>query len=103
MFYPEDKSKGYWDLFITVVLLWTCIVTPARLAFDHDNDIELGWEILRWVVDFLFLVDIFINFSSAFEDADFKTIDDRKQIAIDYMLGWFLIDVFAIIPFSELA
>lgn len=103
MFYPEDTNKGLWDVFITMVLLWTCVVTPARIAFDQDDDVEIGWEVTRWVVDFMFLVDIFINFNSALEDEDCITIDDRKDIAIEYLLGWFWIDVFSIIPFAELA
>ena len=103
MLYPEDEIKGQWDVFITLVLLFTCITTPARIAFDNDDDIEVGWETTRWIVDFFFLVDIIINFNSAYQDDDFKTIEDRKRIALDYIFGWFLLDIFAIIPFTELA
>ena len=60
------------------MLLYTCITTPARIAFDNDNDIEVGWETIRWIVDFLFLIDIVVNFNTAYQDDDFKTIDDRK-------------------------
>ena len=31
--YPEDKHKGYWDVWITIILLITCIIIPVRLAF----------------------------------------------------------------------
>ena len=103
MLYPEDEIKGQWDVFITLVLLFTCITTPARIAFDNDDDIEVGWETTRWIVDFFFLVDIIINFNSAYQDDDFKTIEDRKRIAAEYIFGWFFLDVFAIVPFSELA
>lgn len=103
MFYPEDASKGNWDLFITIVLLWTCIATPARIAFDDGDTVEVGWETVKWIVDFLFLIDIVINFNTAYQDDDFKTIEDRKKIATDYIFGWFFLDVFAIIPFTELA
>ena len=63
MFYPEDSTKANWDLFITVVLLYTCITTPMRIAFS-DGD-TLGQSIVKWFVDFLFLVDIIIIFNSA--------------------------------------
>ena len=33
MLYPEDNFKSYWDFLITNVLIFTCIVTPARIAF----------------------------------------------------------------------
>ena len=71
MFYPEDNNKANWDLFITIVLVWTCILTPARIAFDTDDDIEPGFETLRWIVDFFFLVDIVINFNTAYQNEDF--------------------------------
>jgi hypothetical protein len=48
------------------------------------------------------LIDIIIVFNSALQDEDFKTIDNRKEIAIDYIQGWFLLDVFAILPFTEI-
>ena len=78
MFYPEDGSKANWDLFITIVLVYTCIATPARIAFDNNDEIEVGWEAIRWIVDFFFLIDIIICFNTAYQDDDFKTIDDRK-------------------------
>jgi len=28
LFYPEDYCKQHWDLFITLVLLTSCIITP---------------------------------------------------------------------------
>ena len=31
--YPEDTFKSRWDLFLTFVLLGTCIITPYRIAF----------------------------------------------------------------------
>ena len=31
--YPEDKCKSYWDIWITFILLITCIILPARIAF----------------------------------------------------------------------
>ena len=37
MFYPEDSHKEFWDLGITLVLLFACIYTPIEIAFDFDN------------------------------------------------------------------
>ena len=52
---PNNEYKGHWDLFITVVLLFTCIITPARMAFQEKDDpnaevkrseIWTGWDIV---------------------------------------------------------
>lgn len=93
--------KANWDLLITVVLIFTCITTPARLAFVEQD--TTSWTIVKWTVDFLFLIDIILVFNSAYQNDDFQIIEDRSKIAQEYISGWFLFDVFAIIPFSELA
>ena len=100
MFYPEDEFKNNWDLFVTLILIFTCLVTPFNVAFDEVNERNIGWEIANNIVDFCFFVDIIFNFNSAFNDDDFKIIDDRKVIACSYLKGWFAIDFLAIVPLN---
>lgn len=42
-----------------------------------------------------------VVFFSAFYDDDFYLIDNLKDIARHYIMGWFLLDVLAIIPFDQ--
>lgn len=37
LIYPDDTHKANWDVFISVVLIWTCIVTPAQICFDMKD------------------------------------------------------------------
>ena len=97
MMYPDDPFKGYWDIFIALVLIFTSLVTPYRIALVEVDNTE--WNVINNTVDVMFLVDIFIIFNSAYEDEDFNLIDQRKVIAKTYLKGWFFIDVFAIFPF----
>ena len=76
MVYPEDQQKNNWDLFITIILIYTCVSTPARMAFVEVD--TTGWAILKWTIDSLFLIDIVVIFNTAIQDDDFRTIDDRK-------------------------
>ena len=39
---------------------------------------------------------------SAYETEDFEIIDDRKEVVINYLQGWFIVDLFAILPFDEM-
>ena len=98
MLYPEDKMKTHWDLFITLVLLFSCCVTPYRLAFIEVESQK--WMTINYVIDSLFFTDIIIIFNSAYNDDDYRLIEDRGVIAKNYLHGWFLIDVMAIIPFD---
>lgn len=98
MVYPEDKMKPPWDLFLAFVLLFSCLVSPYRIAFvEKDN---LTWLIINNTVDFLFLMDIVIIFNTAYYDEDFRLVSDRKTIAGAYLRSWFMVDFLAIIPFD---
>ena len=76
MIYPEDEWKANWDLFITVILIYTCVITPHNIAFRDES--TMGQRISMYIIDGLFLVDILIVFNSVVLDEDFKTIDNRK-------------------------
>jgi hypothetical protein len=103
LFYPEDQYKVYWDLFITMILLISCLITPWRIAFADLKKIDieepLHWEIINYLIDGLFAVDIFVIFNSAYHDDDFNIVVDRKLISKQYLHGWLIVDILAIIPF----
>jgi hypothetical protein len=72
MLYPEDPFKNYWDLFIAFVLIFTCLVTPYRIALVETDSYR--WMITNNTVDCLFLIDIILIFNSSFYDEDFNLI-----------------------------
>jgi hypothetical protein len=81
-----------------VILIFTCLVTPYRLAFV---DIETQtWKLINYGVDVCFVLDILIIFNSAFNDEDLKLVDNRKKIFRAYIQSWFFIDLIAIVPFD---
>lgn len=36
MIYPDNHNKEVWDLFMTIVLLVSCVITPVEIAFEGD-------------------------------------------------------------------
>ena len=72
-------------------------MTPLMLSFDFDTP---AWDLSNVVVDLLFFSDMIMVFNTAIETEDFEIVDDRKNIAIDYLNGWFAIDLVAILPFG---
>ena len=98
MCYPEDSNKANWDLFVTLILVFTCIMTPVNMAFDDDLGVE--WDWILSIIDGLFFIDCIITFNSAIDDEDFRIIEDYGTIACAYLRSWFLIDILAIIPFD---
>lgn len=98
LFYPEMQFKVYWDLWLTIALIVSCITTPIDIAFsNHDKDWSPHY-IVNLTLDIIFLIDIFFCFFSAYEDETSEIVDNRKKVAINYLSGWFIIDVLAIFP-----
>lgn len=96
MIYPEDKFKTRWDLFISVILIFTCFVTPVRISFVEEDTTE--WTITLLSMDAMFFIDMLIIFNSAFYTEEFTLVQDRKAIAKNYIKTWFAIDLLAILP-----
>ena len=51
-----------------------------------------------WIIDIIFIMDLFINFITAYEKRDGLQETRIKKIAINYLRGWFIIDFLACIP-----
>lgn len=97
LLYPEDNLKINWEIFMTVILLFACLLTPYKISFIPDENV--AWNRVDLITDILFLIDIIVIFNTAYSDENFIMIEDRKLIAKNYLRGWFSIDIFAIIPF----
>lgn len=77
--YPEDSWKSKWDIFISLVLIASCLSTPIELAFFEEPTI--GWKYSNFSIDLMFFIDIIIIFNTAYYNQDFILIDERSQIA----------------------
>mmetsp|Transcript_3992 Transcript_3992/g.6006 ORF Transcript_3992/g.6006 Transcript_3992/m.6006 type:complete len:88 (+) Transcript_3992:1578-1841(+) len=86
-----------WNIIMILLLAYTASFLPYRTAFvDEDSD---GFNILENIIDVLFILDLFVNFVSAYTDQD-KNLETRpKVIAMEYLRSWFFFDAFACIPF----
>lgn len=92
--------KANWDLWLTLLLIITCVITPYRIAFEAKGHVELRANIVSVAIDIFFLTDMVFSFFTAYTDDDFKIVDDRSTIAKGYLKSWFVIDALAIIPFE---
>lgn len=99
MIYPNNVLKSQWDTIITLVLIFTCMVTPYRIAFVENDSSQ--WAAINIIIDFLFLIDMILCFMAAYYTEDFELVEDRKIIAKSYLMGWFMIDFLAIFPFER--
>jgi len=93
--HPEANSKVTWDLLLLGMVIFFGFSVPYRLGFDIQ--LSPSEEMFDVVSDILFLVDIVVNFRTAYKD-DGILITDFKMIATNYLSFWFPIDVLASFP-----
>jgi hyperpolarization activated cyclic nucleotide-gated potassium channel 1 len=52
------------------------------------------------MIDCIFGIDLALNFFFAYYDQEDNVVDKRKKIAMDYLYGWFFIDLLTVLPIS---
>lgn len=97
---PDNKLRMIWNLVTLVLLLYTASFVPYETSFVESD--SAGLAIWEWIVNGLFMLDLVLNFISAYENSD-KNVEVRMRIiAKNYIESWFLFDLLACIPFSLL-
>ena len=94
----DNKYKDAWDAIMSILLVIVCVFTPIEIAFSFDDPKDKS-NLVNYIIDLIFLIDIIICFNTEFMTENYEIKRDRKSISINYLQGWFLIDVVSIIPF----
>lgn len=115
--------KAFWDWLILFLVIYTAIVTPYVASFiltrdkqqeernknpetrDNTSTVDIYSDplvIVDYIVDVMFIIDIFINFRTTFVDINDEVVSHPCRIAVHYCKTWFLIDLVAAIPFELL-
>ena len=116
--------KAFWDWLILFLVIYTAIVTPYMASFvltrdkqredlnkdpgtrknyqSSNSGSDFTLVIVDYIVDVMFIIDIFINFRTTFVDFNDEVVSHPCRIAVHYVKTWFLIDLVAAIPFELL-
>ena len=95
---PDNKYKGYFDCVLTLILIYSSIILPYKMAF-YDNETTSD-EVIDWICTVVLLCDLILSFFTAYIDNDDNVIKNRKKIIHNYIKSWFVIDVLSIVPFN---
>lgn len=98
-FFPSSHWKLSWDVFIVCLILYCIVVNPVQAAFASSENTDLNdFELL---IDISFFIDVVITFRTVIYS---KIIDawimNWKEIALNYIQGWFLVDFLSCIPYD---
>lgn len=64
MIHPGHPAKHIWDIVIGLLLIYTALVAPVRIAFEDDT--PLAWFVIDLIVDTVFLIDILLTFFTGY-------------------------------------
>ncbi|XP_039479905.1 potassium voltage-gated channel subfamily H member 8 isoform X1 [Drosophila santomea] len=91
--------KGIWDWVILVATFYVALMVPYNAAFAKA---DRQTKVSDVIVEALFIVDILLNFRTTFVSRKGEVVSNSKQIAINYLRGWFALDLLAALPFDHL-
>lgn len=85
-----------------VLVIYNSLSVPFLASFDPENKLE-ALEILEYLLDFCFAVDILLSFLTSYSDENGDEVLDRMQIARHYGCSYkFPLDVVGIIPIETI-
>ena len=110
---PESKFKKNWNAMVVLLVIYNTLFIILVVCFNkYDADTGLYWYerntdtlnfspmIVDYLVDLVFLADIFLTFRTTFFDSENELVLDKSVIRKNYLRSWFAIDVVSFIPFE---
>jgi Ca2+-binding EF-hand superfamily protein/CRP-like cAMP-binding protein len=96
---PDGTFRKHWDLVQVVMLFYVATMVPLRIGFDEEAKPFQFAFLLEACVDVYFLIDIGVQFRSAYR-VDKELVVDTGKIAKRYMKTWFPIDLVSCLPIN---
>ncbi|KAH8085126.1 voltage-gated potassium channel [Aureococcus anophagefferens] len=91
---PDNTFVQIWDIMVLLLILVLFPLLPLMLAFPVISKTMRQFDTY---CDIVFVVDIVKNFHVGYVDANDVLHMDRKEIARNYLTGWFWPDVASVI------
>ncbi|CAK4155438.1 unnamed protein product [Aphanomyces euteiches] len=98
---PDSKVYKCWQLILVAIIYYQVVAIPYVLAFTTSDTNPLD-DSVSLATSAIFLLDIVLNFFTAIADPEKGLITNRRDIAIRYLRGWFLLDIISAIPIDAI-
>ncbi len=99
--HPAYPPKVKFDMVVALLILWSVIMLPYRIAFDDIPTLEdsPGFFIFEWCVDAMFFLDICLSFRTCYlQTEDQIIVAVPQKVAWSYLTGWFAVDTLSTLP-----
>ena len=88
------------DLAQLIFISWVAFVVPFRIGFDVEVSVESAPFWIDLFIDTFFIVDVLLNFRTAYMLPTGFLETRPRMIARNYMQGWLWIDCTASLPLT---
>ena len=93
---PTSPGRMAWDFVLVIPLLaYLSIVMPFKLCMGYENAPMSPMALWELSIDFIFILDIVLNFRTGFLDEHYETVYDPKRVARNYLKGCEFVVLFA--------
>ncbi|XP_058108468.1 probable cyclic nucleotide-gated ion channel 20, chloroplastic isoform X2 [Magnolia sinica] len=115
---PHTKVVQQWNIFFVLSCLVALFVDPLfffLLSVQKGNKcIQFNWSfanaivIVRSFTDFIYLLHMLLQFRLAYFAPESRVVgvrdlvDHPKKIALHYLSGYFLLDIFVVLPLNQI-
>ena len=101
-FHPNSTFVFIFEIIIIFANLYSFIVIPLRIARNEDikKTKYLFDEIMIYLIDIIYFMDIIIFFFKGYFDHEMEIIRNNKKIIIHYLLGDFFMDALEAFPLN---
>lgn len=96
--HPNSRFSMTWDMMQIVLLMGVSWNVPIRTCFGTEVPLWSGAFWFDAFTDVYFIIDVGVNFRAAYYDEKGVLVSDAKQIAKQYLKGWFPIDFASCLP-----
>ncbi|CAD8065578.1 unnamed protein product [Paramecium sonneborni] len=95
LLHPNDAFKKFWDIFMFFILIYSSIYIPFAVAFEKDLKV---YEITSYFFSIIFCFDLILLTRMCYYDEHNNLVQDQRKIFLNYLNGWFVVDIVTIIP-----
>lgn len=88
-----------WDLLTMLLALYNCLTVPFFVAFYKEQD--LLFFTVNTAIDFVFIIDIVLNFFTTYIDRNGDEISGYKCVMQEYLKIHFWVDLVASVPIDN--
>ena len=82
------------------LMLYVALILPYYLIFV--NNVVFEWDLIDNIINYLFWFDMVLCFFSAYNNDEGELVHDFKNVSINYLKGWFIIDLISNLPWDSI-